>query len=108
MADTQISFPAQAPTGPTKDNADPNNPFVTLLPLTLTAVTFLATFLFQIHQSNQQESFQQLQQQTQQDATLDTEWRKALEHLTAQDGPTASVGAYEMVSFLQGGKYSDQ
>jgi hypothetical protein len=108
MADTPISFPAQAPTGPTKHNADQNNPLVTLLPFALTAVTFLATFLFQIHQNNQQESFQQLQQQTQQDATLDSEWRKALEHLTAQDGPSASVGAYEMVSFLQAGKYSDQ
>ena len=107
MADTPFSFPAQAPTEPAKHNADPNNPLITFLPLALTAVTFLATFLFQIHQNEQQE-FQQRQQQTQQDATLDSEWRKALEHLTAQDGPNASVGTFPMVSFLQAGKYSDQ
>lgn len=53
-------------------------------------------------------SEQESQQQTQQIARADSEWRKELEQLAAKDGPSASVAAYEMVSFLGGSKYGDQ
>jgi hypothetical protein len=127
MADTQASFITPTATAEQANhNTDKDNPVVTFMPFVLTAVTFLATFVFQMYQNRQQNSFQesqqqaqqaattlqskfqQLQQQAQQDAAADSEWRKALEHLTANDSPTASVGAYEMVSFLGAAKYGDQ
>lgn len=115
-----------AKTRPAKHHTEKKSPVVTFMPFVLTAVTFLATFVFQIYQNRQQNSFQEsqqraqedatkqqsnfqlLQQQAQQDATANSEWRKALEDLTAKDGASASVGAYEMVSFLGAVKYGDQ
>jgi hypothetical protein len=137
MADAQaslVSAPAAISAGevesgrtrPVKHHAEKKSPVVTFMPFVLTAVTFLATFVFQICQNRQQNNFQESQrraqedatkqqsafqlsqQQVQQDATANSEWRKALEDLTAKDGPSASVGAYEMVSFLGAVKYGDQ
>jgi hypothetical protein len=119
MADAQaslVSVPAAisapeaeaAKTRPVKHHPGEKSPAVTFIPFVLTAATFLATFVFQIYQNRQQNSFQESQQRAQEDATANSEWRKALEDLTAKDGPSASVGAYEMVSFLGAAKYGDQ
>jgi hypothetical protein len=106
----RISTPEaeSAAKGPANHNTDEKNPVVTFLPFVLTAVTFLATFVFQIYQNRQQNNFQESQQQAQQQTIADSEWRTALEQSTAKDGPSASVGAYEMISFLGSGKYGDQ
>lgn len=61
----------------------------TLLPILLTAATFLISFLFQVYQ-----------QHSQLVSAEDSEWRKALEHVAAKDSATAALGAYEMQSFL--------
>lgn len=119
MADSSMSFRPASQTilGPETETARTEQPvdsgvkrysIVTLLPFLLTALTFLATFTFQVYQNRQQNRFQQLQQQAQQDATIDSEWRKALEQLQAKDGSSAAVGAYEMVSFSETQRYRDQ
>jgi hypothetical protein len=96
----QTATPAEAPAIRNSEPKKTTDAMVTLLPVILTAATFLLSFSFQIHQQAQQNKFQREQVEAQDSAAVDSEFRKALEQVIAKDGSSAAVGAYEMESFL--------
>jgi hypothetical protein len=62
---------------------------MTALPFIVTGATFLMSFLFQVYQQRYQSR-----------EAVDTEWRKALEHVASKNPTDAALGAYQMESFL--------
>lgn len=62
---------------------------VPLLPVGITAATFLISYHFQV-----------VQQTSQAASAEDTEWRKALEPIGKKDSGAAALGAFEMESFF--------
>jgi hypothetical protein len=89
--------------------------YLKILPFIITCATFLLTFGFQLWQweadkanKDRQWTADQDAKKTDQDAQRDSEWRKALAHVSAKDSPGAIAAAYEMESFLNDPKYGGQ
>jgi hypothetical protein len=62
---------------------------IPLLPFLVTGATFVLTYISQERQQKQQI-----------EAAMDTEWRKALEHIEGESSSSIAAGAYQMESFF--------
>ena len=78
-------------------NARRRKVLVELLPVIITGATFILSFTAQLWQRHSERK-----------ATIDSEWRKALQQVSSKDSETAIQGAYQMESFVNDDRYGGQ